>query len=377
MTTGKGMNILIIMDPGISVPPVKYGGIERIVYLLANAYQANGHTVTLLAGPGSRCDGKTLHFGENILDRSKWAISKEVLHIWTHLFYSWFRPKSTSTNHKFDVIHNFGRLLYLFPVLQQQTVKIMSYQRKITLRNIKLLNFITPKNFWFTACSNHCRGFSSSSGIPNAGHRSGKSNFSNWRTIYNAVDFSQYQPNYTLDEDAPLMFLGRLEQIKGVHAAIEVAKTTNRKLWIAGNIPERPDALSYYQHRVSRHIDGKQIIYLGELDDQQKNNFLAKSAALLFPIEWDEPFGIVMIEAMACGTPVIAFDRGAVSEVVTPGETGFIVDGTTEMCSAIRQLGGINRLDCRYAAMARFDITVIAGQYLTLARHQVDNDPVN
>lgn len=371
------MNILIIMDPGIPVPPVKYGGIERIVYLLANAYQANGHMVTLLAGPDSYCDGKTLHFGMNKLDRSKWAICKEVLYIWSHLIHNRLPSKLTNKNHQYDVIHNFGKLLYLLPSLQQQTVKIMSYQRRITLRNIRLLNLLRPDNFWFTACSDQCRRFSfgpkaaTSSSIPISGHKFEKpSDFSNWRTIYNAVDFSKYQPNYSLDEDAPLMFLGRLEHIKGVHIAIEVAKRTNRKLWIAGNIPQRPDALSYFQNEITSHIDGQQIIYLGALDDQQKTDYLSKSAALLFPIEWDEPFGIVMIEAMACGTPVIAFNRGSVPEVVISGETGLIVNGISEMCSAIPQLGTIDRLNCRYAAMAKFDISVIAGQYLALARHK-------
>lgn len=361
------MNILIIMDPGIPVPPIKYGGIERMVYLLANAYHASGHTVTLLAGPGSSCNGKTIHFGANKLNRSKWAIWKEVFSVWSHIIEN--RIYHGAAKGRYDVIHNFGRLLYLLPMLQQRVVKIMSYQRKITLRNIKLLRLMSPKNFWFTACSDRCRRFSRGLSMHAHGSRSNKSSkFNNWRTIYNAVDFSKYQPEYTFDDDAPLMFLGRLEQIKGVHIAIEVAKTTNRKLWIAGNIPDSPDAIRYFQNQIARHIDGIQIIYLGELDDRQKNHYLARSATLLFPIAWDEPFGIVMIEAMACGTPVIAFNKGSVPEVVTPGETGFIVNGATDMCSAIQKLQGINRLECRYAAMARFDISVITGQYLALAK---------
>lgn len=360
------MNILIIMDPGIPVPPVKYGGIERIVYLLANAYNASGHVVTLLAGPGSSCTGKTIHFGANKLNRSKWVIWKEVLYVWRHIIEN--RIYHTPAKGRYDVIHNFGKLLYLLPMLQQRVVKIMSYQRKITLRNIKLLRLMSPKNFWFTACSDQNRGFSKDLNMQNHGSIStSSSKFNNWRTIYNAVDFSKYEPSYTVDDDAPLMFLGRLEQIKGVHIAIEVAKTTHKKLWIAGNIPDSPDAIRYFQNQIAKHIDGIQIIYLGELDDQQKNQYLARSAALLFPIDWDEPFGIVMIEAMACGTPVIAFNRGSVPEVVTPGETGFIVNDTGEMCSAIQKLQGINRLDCRYAAMAKFDIAVITGQYLALA----------
>ena len=366
------MNILIIMNPGIPVPPLKYGGIERIVHLLANAYQQQGHRVTLLAGPESACNGRTIKFGINANNPSNWARCKEVLFVWKHLTKVHFHAHYATDN--YDVIHNFGRLLYLLPVLHQPAMKIMSYQRQITLKNIRIINALKPKNLLFTACSDNCRKFSVASEMNVQSSRlRRRSNFTNWRTIYNAVDFSKYQPTYKLQEDAPLIFLGRLEQIKGVHLAIQVAKKTNRTLWIAGNIPERPDATQYYEHEIRRHVDGIQIIYLGELDDSQKNHYLSRSAALLFPIQWEEPFGIVMIEAMACGTPVIALNRGSVPEVITPGETGFIVHDTVEMCSAVQRIDGIDRLQCRYAAMAKFDINVIAGQYLVLTRNKVNS----
>lgn len=361
------MNILIIMDPGIPVPPQKYGGIERIVYLLANAYQASGHTVTLLAGPESTCNGRTLQYGKNDLNRSKFDICKEVLFVWKHLITNALGfNTSMARGRKYDVIHNFGRLLYLIPMLHSKAFKMMSYQRFITKRNIQLINLLKPRQLCFTACSSHCRLFTWNA-LEEANHNGiSATKFGNWTTIYNAVDFSRYDPSYTFQEHAPLIFLGRIERIKGVHTAIQVAKATNRKLWIAGNVPDNKEASAYFKDEIAKHIDDVQIIYLGALDDFQKNHYLSRSAALLFPIAWDEPFGIVMIEAMACGTPSIAFNKGAVPEVVTCGETGFIVNDPKEMSFAIQKLAQIDRFHCRYHAMSRFDIRVIANQYLNL-----------
>jgi glycosyltransferase involved in cell wall biosynthesis len=368
------MNILLIMDPGIPVPPLKYGGIERIVFQLANAYAAQGHEVTLLAGPGSYCPGKTVPFGINKLNCSMWSRLKAIAFVWTFLVKNYYSLRQnnrvdTGTDAKFDLIHNFGRLIYLLPVLRTSSMKIMSYQRKITARNIRFIQRSDPKNMWFTACSDNCRHQSNFGhhNIPSAGV--GKADgFSNpWQTIYNAVDFSEFEPNTVFEEEAPLMFLGRLDRIKGAHTAIEVAKRSGNKLWIAGNIPGEDTGRAYYKEVVYPQIDGSQIKYLGELDDKKKNYYLARSKALLFPIEWEEPFGIVMIEAMACGTPVIAFNKGSVPEVLTHGETGFIVENVAAMCDAIPKLSLLNRKQCRDTASAQFDISIIADKYLQLA----------
>mgnify|MGYP001112028886 CR=1 FL=1 len=369
------MNILLIMDPGIPVPPLKYGGIERIVYLLANAYVEQGHQVTLLAGPASHCNGKTVTFGTNKLNGATWSRIKAIAFVWAFLIRSNLGPILTGKTVQrpspaFALIHNFGRLAYLLPVFRSSSTKIMSYQRKITPKNINILQRFRPKNMWFTACSANCK---NQSGIGQADAFRGASKtyrpqrLAQWKTIYNTVDFSAFELNTVLDDDAPLMFLGRLDSIKGAHTAIEVAKSSHSKLWIAGNIPQSQAGRTYFKDSLAPEIDGSQIIYLGELDDQQKSNYLSRSKALLFPIEWEEPFGIVMIEAMACGTPVIAFNKGSVPEVVTPGKTGFIVEDASAMVKAIPRLRTLNRRLCRDTSMAQFDISVIAGKYLALA----------
>lgn len=337
------MKILLLMDPGIGVPPPFYGGHERLVALFAQEYLRLGHEVTLLAGPGSVIDGKVYEFGINNLQRSSLQRFKELIAAWIFL---------QQNKKKFDLIHNFGRLLYLLPILKNPVKKIMTYGRQVSPPGIKKTNLLQPKNLIFTACSQYCTSTGNVAG--------------NWKTIYNAIDFSKYQLKKQVLKEAPLMFLGRLDWVKGLHTAIKIAKATNHILWIGGNIPETHDNYQYYKREIEPQINGEQIIYLGTLNDLQKNQYLGQAKALLFPIAWNEPFGLVMIEAMACGTPVIGFDKGAVAEVVENGVTGFVVTSEQEMIAAINRIGEIDRVLCRKKAAEKFDVQVIAKQYLAL-----------
>jgi glycosyltransferase involved in cell wall biosynthesis len=337
------MRILLVMDPGIPVPPQLYGGHERLVYLFANEYQKLGHQVTLLAGPDSHCSGKTVTFGTNDLNRSRRLRFSELRFVWKYL------RKNAA---KFDLIHNFGRLAYLLPVLNRPVKKIMTYGRPVTTTGIKIINAMPNKHLIFTACSDYC---------VSTGNIAGK-----WVTVYNSIDFSKYQVNQGVSDDAPLMFLGRLDAVKGVHTAIRVARETNNRLVIAGNVSQTDTDQAYFKNEIEPQLDNEQIIYVGPLDDEQKNHYLGKAKALLFPIEWDEPFGLVMIEAMACGTPVIAFKRGAVPEVVNEGLSGFIVNNTAEMTNSVAKILQINRAECRRVAGQKFDVKIIARQYLNL-----------
>ncbi|PJJ79458.1 glycosyltransferase family 4 protein [Mucilaginibacter auburnensis] len=337
------MNILLIMDPGIPVPPLQYGGHERLVYMFAEEYTRLGHHVTLLAGPGSKISGEVVEFGVNDLDRSKKQRNMEMLFAWKYL----------RKNHsRFDLIHNFGRLMYLLPVLNKPVKKIMTYGRPVSKKGIKIVTTLPNRNLVFTACSNYC---------VSTGNVAGK-----WHTVYNAIDFSRYHTAQQVPDDAPLMFLGRLDKIKGAHTAIAVAKATGHQLILAGNIPHTPDNLEYFKNEVEPLIDGEQIKYVGALNDEEKNYWLKQAKALLFPIEWDEPFGIVMIEAMACGTPVIAFKRGSVPEVVQNGVNGFICNTTDEMIDALQRVDKIDRQQVRASAEKRFAVSVIADNYLQL-----------
>jgi glycosyltransferase involved in cell wall biosynthesis len=330
------------MDPGIPIPPPLYGGHERLVYMFAEEYTKQGHEVSLLAGPSSHISGKCYAFGENNLQKSVAQKNKELLQAWLFLY---------KHKNNFDLIHNFGRLIYLLPVLNNPVKKIMTYGRPVATMGIKMVNAMPNRNLIFTACSNYCVSTGSVVG--------------EWQTVYNAIDFSKYELNAVVSDNAPLMFLGRLDRVKGVHTAIKVAKATGNKLVIGGNISPTADNISYFKTDIEPLIDGKQIKYVGPLGDEEKNTYLKQAKALLFPIEWDEPFGMVMIEAMACGTPVIAFNRGAVPEVINK-ETGIIVNTPDEMAAALNSSQHINRSACREQAFKRFDVNKIANDYLNL-----------
>ncbi len=331
------------MDPGIPVPPQLYGGHERLVYLFAEEYHRLGHRVTLLAGPDSYCSGKTFTYGTNDLKRTKWIKYKEIFSVWRFL---------RRNKKKFDLVHNFGRLIYLLPILNYKVKKIMSYGRKVSPFGIKVISNLPNKNLIFTACSNYCVKTGNAAGI--------------WRTVYNTIDFNKYNPTKSINFNAPLIFLSRLDKVKGPHIAINVALKTGNQLIIAGNKPSTPDNLAYYKTHVAPYIDQKQIKYVGAVNDIQKNELLGKAKAMLFPFSSDEAFGLVMIEAMACGTPVIAFNHAAAPEVIDQGLSGFLVNTESEMIDALQNIENIDRAICRQTAEKRFDVKIIAAQYLSL-----------
>ena len=332
------------MDPGIKVPPEGYGGHERLVYLMAKEYKKSGHDVHLLVTKGSIVPGCTIHgYGSEGMIQNNWKRIISIITVWLFLL----------KNHKkFDLIHNFGRLAFLFPVLNKSVKKIMTYGRVINERNIRTINKFPNKNLIFTGASNDLI-----SRITQIG---------SWYAVHNTIDFNDYTLIENVPDDAPFIFLGRLEKFKGCHTAIKVAKAVGRKLIIAGNISTLKEEIEYFNQELKPHIDGDFIKYVGVVNDKQKNEWLGKCAALLFPIEGIEAFGIVMIEAMACGTPVIGMKEGAVDEVIENGINGFKVNSVEEMIASAMKTNQINRKECRYRAEDRFNVNSIANKYLSL-----------
>ncbi len=337
------MKILLVMDPGILVPPKGYGGHERLVYMFAKEYARLGHEVHLLVTNGSSVEGCTVHgYGREGFPPKKMDALLAIPKAW------WFLWKNRN---KFRLIHNFGRLAYLLPVLNHPIRKIMTYGREISYKNIFQINKFKNQNLVFTGCSHN---------LISRNNLAGR-----WETVYNAIDFTKYTLVENIKEDAPLMFLGRIEKVKGCHTAIRVALETGNKLLIGGNISPLEDERKYFEKEIKPYIDGKQIVFLGPLNDEEKNLYLGQSKALLFPIEWDEPFGMVMVEAMACGTPVIAYNKGSVSEVVNNNVTGFVCDNYQELINRISSISLLNRKVCRAHSKNRFDVSRIAMQYLS------------
>jgi glycosyltransferase involved in cell wall biosynthesis len=162
-------------------------------------------------------------------------------------------------------------------------------------------------------------------------------------TVFDGVEMEKYtfQPNVA--EDAPLLFVGRITPVKGPHTAIAVAKTAGRRLILAGNREVSAAILSTIEREIAPHVDGSQIQYVGSVDDGQKNALMGNAAAVLFPTAFKEAFGIVMAEAFACGTPVLASPRGSVPEVVEDGLTGSSATVVSEFVSALRRLPSLDR----------------------------------
>jgi glycosyltransferase involved in cell wall biosynthesis len=345
------MRIAITADPYLPVPPRLYGGIERVVDMLVRGLSRRGHEVTLFAHPDSRTPGSLVPYGAPPHVGARARLT-ELGQVGGGL---WRR------RHEIDLIHSFGRLAALLPVLGLRRLpKIQSYQREIPWRGVKAARQLAGPSLCFTACSGSLYGARSGEGA----------NGNGWRTIYNGVETARYDAVVSVPPDAPLVFLGRLEPIKGAHHAIAIARAAGRRLVIAGNRVEA--SAEYFTTRIAPHLGGPDVTYLGAVDDRGKNAVLGSAAALLMPVEWDEPFGIVMAEALACGTPVIGFARGSVPEIVQDGVNGYVTHTVDEAARAVHRLPAIDRSAVRADCEARFGDRVVVDGYERLYGEMLD-----
>jgi glycosyltransferase involved in cell wall biosynthesis len=344
------MYIAVTVDPEIPVPPQQYGGIERVVDSLVRGLVRRGHDVVLFAHAESRVPCQLIAW-RGAHSGSRWDTVRNIQQLYRAVTRHGRRP---------DIIHSFARLAYLLPLLPRRGPKIQSYQRHITARSVRWGQRLGCGSLSFTACSQSCC-------------TSDLRHLARWDIIYNAVPLERYQYKAQVRSDAPLVFLGRLERCKGPHHAIAVARHSGRRLLLAGNAPPHGPEAEYCRSQVLAYCDGRQIEYLGPVNDFQKNQLLGEAAGLLFPIEWEEPFGIVMVEALACGTPVIAFARGAVPEVVQHGRTGFHCRNLDEMIVAVSRVGDLSRAACRQDVEARFSDDVMVSQFEQLYRNRLQS----
>jgi glycosyltransferase involved in cell wall biosynthesis len=182
--------------------------------------------------------------------------------------------------------------------------------------------------------------------------------------VYHGFPSDLLRPSFSPGEY--LAFLGRLAPEKGPEAAIRIARGAGIPLRIAAKLPR--GERRYFNDRLEPLIDGQHVRLTGEVNDRTKQQFLSNAAALLFPIDWPEPFGLVMIEAMACGTPVIAFRHGSVPEVIEDGASGWIVDDEPAAIEAVRRVHELDRCGVREAFERRFTVTTMTDKYLHLYR---------
>lgn len=261
-----------------------------------------------------------------------------------------------------DLVHCFGQTKWLIPWCIAGGYAVVSYG-VLPQPRVRGMTRLFRDRLLFAGCSDY---------ISRAGEAlvSGR-----WRTGYNCVDPRGYRFEPEVAPDAPLVFLGRIDPIKGVHVAIEVARKSGRRLIIAGNHTDEGESGRYWRERVHPHLGQPGIEYVGPVDDAQKDALLGQAAALVAPVQWDEPFGMVFIEALACGTPVIACARGAVPEIVREGVEGFFGSTADELAAAVGRIAGIDRHACRRRVEERFSTARTTDTYEMLYRELLGGRP--
>ncbi|MDD3287502.1 MAG: glycosyltransferase family 4 protein [Alphaproteobacteria bacterium] len=334
----KKMKIALVAPLYVAVPPNGYGGIERDVHYLAQELSTMGHDVTVFCSGDSKTAG-TIHA----------SIPKAM-----GLNPSYFVPVRDHSRQMLDILKEQDR----FDIINfhcnhiQYLIENLLRVPYVTTLHIHPLEDSFHKDY----CHRHPYIAISET------QRSFAPEFNWMGTALNGKPKNLYFPCY--NEGKYLAFLGSFVPEKGPHIAIDIAKASGLPLRIGAKI--YPDHREYFESKIEPELGKNGIEYLGEINNAEKQDLLAGAKALLFPISWDEPFGLVMIEAMACGTPVIGFNRGAVAEIVRDGQSGFVVANKEAALHALSQLNKLDRRIVRKNFEERFSSERMALSHLTV-----------
>jgi len=323
-----------------SVPPKYYGGTERVVSYLTEELVAQGHDVTLFASGDSVTRARLVAPCRRSLRLDRHCVDQLAHHI--------LMLEQVVQHHRenpFDIVHFHVDYLH-FPVSRhQRMVHVTTLHGRLDIPDLVPL-YREFREMPLVSISNAQR-------EPLA--------WANWQaTVYHGLPHNLYR-----FRSAPgdyLAFLGRISPEKRVDRAIEIARRVGMPLRIAAKV-DQVDR-DYFEGSIEPLLRDPSIEFLGEIGDGEKDEFLGNAYALLFPIDWPEPFGLVMIEAMACGTPVIAYARGSVTEVMEQGTTGFVVQGLEDAVEAVRRVPRLSRDRCREVFEQRFTAERMAADYV-------------
>ncbi len=322
------------------MPPRLYGGIERIVDVLVRRLRAAGHTVGLAARPGSECPADALLR----LARTELAL-----------------PFRYDLQYALPLEDREGVQAGPGAQLLARRLSAATAARPHTAGDVLSTRahvaYVRPRRKTREAGRDHLHWAAATTS-----QRRGRPAGGDWHGIPNFADTEALTLSPSVPDDAPLVFLSRVEEIKGAHWAIEIARRTGRRLVIAGNHSTGNDPEGeFWRRRIAPEIGKGGIEYVGPVDDAQKNALLGQARAMVVPIQWDEPFGIVFAEALACGTPVISCPRGALPEIVRPGVDGFLIKSIEEGCEAVERVGALDRAECRRRAEDHFSADAVGG----------------
>jgi glycosyltransferase involved in cell wall biosynthesis len=324
-----------------SVPPKLYGGTERVVSYLTEALVADGHDVTLFASGDSETSARLVPCCEKSLRLNNHQCIDQLAHHFVML------EEVLDRADQFDIIHFHVDYMH-FPLSKLSgLVHVSTLHGRLDSPDLVPL-FRRYKNMPLISISlNQRKPLSWANWVGNVYHGLPE----------DLLPLGDGRGNY-------LAFLGRISPEKRVDRAIEIAKALNMPLKIAAKV-DGTDRL-YYEREIKHLLNTPNVEFVGEINEQQKGEFIGNAYAYLFPIDWPEPFGLTMIESMACGTPTIAFNRGSVPEVITNGISGFIVDTTDEAIKAVQQAANLDRAACRAEFINRFSAPKMAQQYVKL-----------
>jgi glycosyltransferase involved in cell wall biosynthesis len=323
-----------------SVPPKLYGGTERVVSYLTEELVRLGHRVTLFASGDSVTSALLVPVCREALRLSKTSVD----HLAHHIV---MLQQVFDQYDQFDIIHFHIDYLH-FPLTQrEQVANVTTLHGRLDLPDLQPL-YQRFADMPVVSVSDAQR-----DPLPNV----------NWLgTVYHGLPENQF--TFHNRPGKYLAFLGRISPEKGVDEAIEIAVQAGVPLKIAAKV-DRADE-EYFETKIRPLLNNPWVEFIGEIGFPDKDEFLGNALALLFPINWPEPFGLVMIEALACGTPVIAYPRGSVPEIIEEGRTGFVVGDAKKAVKAIERLPQISRVVCRQRFEERFSATRMAKDYLAV-----------
>jgi glycosyltransferase involved in cell wall biosynthesis len=344
----RSLRIAMLAPPWIPVPPPGYGGIEAVVDLLCAALVRRGHEVTLFAAPGSR----SLATVVTPLERSHPSEIERALHEVDHVARAVELIEAGAPHGRpYDLVHD--HCGFTTVAMADRIGVPVVHTLHGPLDELDVHAFYRYHGHKVAAVA-----------ISRAQARTAPATLRVEAVIPNPIDVSAWP--LVIEKDDYLLWIGRMAPCKGAHRAIDVARRANARLVLAG--PVQPGQEEYFRGEVAPLLDPPRITWIGEVGGRRKQELFARARALLMPIRWPEPFGMVMVEALAAGTPVLAFPEGAAAEIVEDGVTGYLVSDEAAMAAAVAHIGAIDPRRCRAAAATRFDAGQVAAAYERLYR---------
>ncbi len=360
------MRIAQIAPPWLPIPPKHYGGTENVIFNLVEEQVAQGHDVTLFAPGDARTSAKLVSFFPQSLIESgtPWTMHLKA-------YYHLHKAVDYIKEHSFDIVHTHlssSSDLYIFPLTAglatpHVTTLHSNFPFDRDARSSRIGDADQYYMDWAPSVPVIAISESARKHVPYPLNFVG--------VVHHGIPLQDFTPSRRKRGDY-FVWLGRFMPEKGAHRAIEAAKRAHVPLILAGVIDRHvKESMDYFEEVIKPQIGTDGITYVGPVNMKQKNNLFSRARGFLNPIEWEEPFGMVMIEAMALGCPVITFARGAAPEIVVDGETGFLVNSVDEMVRCIPQIDEIDRGAVRRHMERNFSVRVMAEKYVQIYRQLI------